>query len=74
MAGVGEGSPYKGSEGSRRLRIALGHSRLETTQQYLRTGEAEVVERVKDWYRLKARQDALGGYPQPWTGSPGLAP
>ena len=31
------------------IRIALGHSNLETTQQYLRTSEAEVVEQMKDW-------------------------
>jgi excisionase family DNA binding protein len=31
------------------LRIALGHANLETTQAYLRTSEAEVIESMKNW-------------------------
>lgn len=31
------------------IRIALGHANLETTQAYLRTSEAEVVEAMKGW-------------------------
>lgn len=31
------------------IRIALGHSKLETTQLYLLTSEAEVVEAMKGW-------------------------
>lgn len=31
------------------IRIALGHTNLRTTQVYLRTSEAEVVEQMKDW-------------------------
>lgn len=31
------------------LRIALGHSDLATTQAYLRTSEAEVIEAMKGW-------------------------
>lgn len=31
------------------IRIALGHSKLDTTQAYLRTSEAEVVEAMKNW-------------------------
>lgn len=31
------------------LRLALGHSHLSTTQAYLRTSEAEVVEAMKGW-------------------------
>lgn len=31
------------------IRIALGHSKLETTQLYLLTSEAEVIEAMKGW-------------------------